>query len=73
MNFKERRKRRDLLFAILGITLLIFIMKTQLNFIRAGVNKVVLPIKILIYKSTESAKQTVNNLQDLNSHDLFLV
>lgn len=66
MNFKERKKRRDLLFAILGITLLIFIMKTQLNYIRAGVNKVVLPIKILIYKSTESAKHTVNNLQDLN-------
>lgn len=66
MNFKERKKRRDLLFGIFFTILLIFIIKNQLNLLRAAVNKVVLPVKIVIYKSTESAKHTVKNLQDLN-------
>lgn len=66
MNFKERKKRRDLFFLIIGTILIIFIIKNQLNLLRAGVNKIVLPVKIFIYKSTESAKHTVKNLQDLN-------
>lgn len=66
MNFKERKKRRDLIFLIVGTILIIFILKNQLNLLRAGINKIVLPVKIFIYKSTESAKHTVKNLQDLN-------
>lgn len=66
MNFKERKKRRDLILLIMGLIFLIFIIKNQLNSIRSGVNKLILPVKIFIYKTTESAKHTVKNLEDLN-------
>lgn len=66
MNFKERKKRRDLLLLILGIIFSIFIIKSQLNALRAGVNGIILPVKIFIYKGTEKIKYTIKNLQDLN-------
>lgn len=66
MNFKERKKRRDLILIVFGVIFLIFVLKTQLNLLRTGVNKLFLPIKVFIYKTTESAKHTVKNLEDLN-------
>lgn len=66
MNFKEKRRRRNLYFLIFGTLLIIFLVKNQLNFIRGVVNNLVLPFKIFIYKSSEGAKHTVKNLQDLN-------
>ena len=66
MNFKERKKRRNLYLIIVGTLFVIFLVKNQLNMIRTGLNSLVLPIKILIYKGTETAKHTVKNLQDID-------
>lgn len=66
MNFKERKKRRNLYLIIIGTLFVIFLVKNQLNMIRAGINSLALPIKIFIYKGTEAAKHTVKNLQDID-------
>lgn len=66
MNFKEKKKRRNLYFSIIGVMLVIFILKSQLNTVRAGVNKVVLPVKIFVYNTTKDAKNAVTNLKDID-------
>ncbi len=48
MNFREKKKKRNLYMIIIGTILFIFFAKTQLNYIRGGLNKLFIPIKSLV-------------------------
>ncbi|MBN1469762.1 MAG: rod shape-determining protein MreC [Fusobacteriaceae bacterium] len=65
MNFREKKKKRNLYMIIIGTILFIFFAKTQLNYIRGGLNKLFIPIKSLVYKGTGKTKNAIKNIRDI--------
>lgn len=67
MNIRQRKTRRKLLIGILVIIISLVIFRDPVNTLRAGVNKLLLPVKIVVYKTTRAGKETFDNLKDINN------
>lgn len=67
MIVRQRRVRKRIFIGILIFIISLVIFRDFFDTIRSGVNKAVLPAKIIIYRATKTSKQTFDNLKDINN------
>lgn len=63
---RDRKVRRNLIMATIGIVMIVFIFRGVLNNLSAILNKVILPVKSAIYNTTKASKNTIDNLKDID-------
>ncbi len=67
MNIRQRKTRRRLFIGIVVFVISLVILRGPMNSLRAGVNKIFLPVKIVIYKASRAGKEAFDNLRDINN------
>ena len=66
MNIRQRKIRKRIIISIIVFIVSLVIFRGVFNTISLGVNKIFMPVKILIYKTTKKTKETFDNLKDIN-------
>lgn len=67
MNIRQKKQRKRIFIIIVVFIVSLIIFRDAFNLLRSGINNLVLPVKILIYKSTYRTKSTFDNLRDINN------
>lgn len=67
MNIRQKKQKKRIFIIIVVFMISLIIFKDAFNLLRASVNKVVLPVKVMIYKTSYRAKSTFDNLRDINN------